>query len=49
MLKSPYYTGMLLYGGVLYEGKHPALVKERTWHRVQAVLGGRLRRPLLEA
>ena len=40
-LKSPYYIGKLLYGGVEYDGKHPALVKERTWHRVQDVLGGR--------
>ena len=40
-LSSPYYIGKLLYGGVLYEGKHPALVEEHVWHQVQDVLGGR--------
>lgn len=40
-LGSPYYIGKLLFGGVLYDGKHPALVDERTWQRVQDVLAGR--------
>ena len=40
-LSSPYYIGKLLYGGVEYDGKHPALVEEHTWQRVQDVLSGR--------
>ena len=41
MLRSPYYLGKLLYGGVEYDGLHPALVDQETWDRVQDVLSGR--------
>lgn len=41
ILSSSYYTGKLPYGGVEYDGKHPALVDQRTWDRVQDVLAGR--------
>ena len=41
ILKSPYYTGRLPYRGVEYDGKHPALIDDETWQRVQDVLDGR--------
>jgi len=41
MLSSPYYIGKLVYGGVEYDGKHPALVQESTFQIVQDVLAGR--------
>lgn len=41
MLASPYYVGRVVYGGVEYEGRHPALVDQETWERAQDVLSGR--------
>ena len=38
MLRKPYYTGMIPWKGVLYPGNHPALVSQRTFNAVQAVL-----------
>lgn len=41
LLSNPYYKGLIRFKGVLFEGKHPALVDETTWQRVQDVLAGR--------
>jgi site-specific DNA recombinase len=38
LLRSPYYTGVVLYRGVLYEGKHPPLVTRAVWEGVQQLL-----------
>lgn len=38
LLQHPYYKGVVRYRGVLYEGKHPALVTPETWNKVQEVL-----------
>jgi site-specific DNA recombinase len=38
MLRHPYYLGVVRYQGVLYEGKHEALVDHDTWQRVQELL-----------
>jgi site-specific DNA recombinase len=41
IFSSPYYIGTVVFGGVEYEGKHPPLVDNETWHRVQDMLSGR--------
>ena len=41
MLSNRYYVGRIVYGGVEYEGKHPALVDEETFWCVQAILSTR--------
>ena len=41
MLRNPIYKGMFYWNGVLYEGKHPALVSAELWYKVQDVLEGR--------
>jgi DNA invertase Pin-like site-specific DNA recombinase len=38
LLRHPYYVGIVRYQGVLYEGKHEALVDNDTWQRVQELL-----------
>jgi site-specific DNA recombinase len=38
MLRNPYYTGVLVWKGVVYPGNHPALVSQQTFDAVQAVL-----------
>jgi site-specific DNA recombinase len=38
LLRHPYYVGIVRYQGVLYPGKHPALVDHATWQRVQEQL-----------
>lgn len=38
LLRHPYYVGVVRYRGVIYEGKHPALVEPETWQRVQELL-----------
>ena len=35
LLQHPYYKGFVRYKGVVYPGKHPALVSEATWNKVQ--------------
>ncbi|MEI2775217.1 MAG: recombinase family protein, partial [Tetrasphaera sp.] len=42
-LRHPYYTGKVLYGGVLYDGQHEALVPEAVWQRVQDIMDSRNR------
>jgi site-specific DNA recombinase len=37
MLKNPYYTGAVVYGGVEYPGRHEALVDPVTFQQVQAI------------
>lgn len=41
MLSNPYYAGRLCYGGIEYDGKHPAVVSEETFHTVQTILANR--------
>ncbi|MFJ9787094.1 recombinase family protein [Amycolatopsis sp. NPDC101161] len=41
ILRNPYYIGVLVYGGVMYEGGHEALIDEHTFDVVQAVLTAR--------
>jgi len=38
MLCNPYYKGMVVYSGVLYDGNHPKLVDEVTWQQCQDVM-----------
>lgn len=40
-LKNPFYTGRFIYRGDLHTGKHPPLVDDDLFHRVQDVLLGR--------
>jgi hypothetical protein len=38
MLRNPYYSGTVRYGGVEYEGRHQPLIDKDTFSRAQAVL-----------
>ena len=38
ILNNPYYRGVVTYNSVEYAGKHEAIIDEKTWHDVQAVL-----------
>jgi site-specific DNA recombinase len=38
LLRHPYYVGIVRYQGVLYQGKHEALVDHDTWQRVQELM-----------
>jgi site-specific DNA recombinase len=38
MLRNPYYTGVVNYGGKTYEGRHEPLVGEQTFQEVQDLL-----------
>jgi site-specific DNA recombinase len=40
VLRNPYYTGKVVYGGAIYEGRHPALITPELFDRVQAVIDG---------
>ncbi|MFE5191817.1 recombinase family protein [Streptomyces sp. NPDC056628] len=37
MLTNRYYTGIVRYEGIWYEGRHPAIVDQATFDRVQAI------------
>ncbi|HEU5438768.1 MAG TPA: recombinase family protein [Ktedonobacterales bacterium] len=41
ILRNRYYTGWVSFGGVAYQGEHPALIDEATFDRVQALLTAR--------
>jgi site-specific DNA recombinase len=41
LLRHPYYVGIVRYQGVLYPGKHEALVDKETWQRVQEHLSAK--------
>ncbi len=41
MLTQPYYRGQIRFKGLLFDGKHPTLVDEITWQKVQEVLACR--------
>jgi site-specific DNA recombinase len=41
ILTNPYYIGKLPFKGVVYDGRHEALIDEQTFQRVQRVLVGR--------
>jgi len=38
MFKNPFYTGQLLFNGVLYPGNHPAMVTEEEFEKVQQII-----------
>ena len=38
VLTNPYYRGVVSSNGVIYEGRHEALVSSATWSRVQEIL-----------
>jgi hypothetical protein len=40
ILKNPFYTGLLKWGGNTYPGTHPVYVKRELFDQVQAVLSG---------
>ena len=42
MLTNPYYKGVVTFQGVLYPGRHEAIVDSVTWQRVQDALGTHL-------
>lgn len=39
MFANPFYKGQILWGSVLYPGKHPRIVSAQEFARVQAILG----------
>jgi site-specific DNA recombinase len=43
VLRNPFYRGLVrsMHWAIEVPGQHPALIDDRTWHRVQAQLGGR--------
>jgi site-specific DNA recombinase len=41
MLSDPYYTGVVVYKGEIYAGRHPAIVSQELFDRVQQVLSAR--------
>jgi site-specific DNA recombinase len=41
LLRHPYYIGVVRYKGVLYPGKHEALVTPEVWHEVQKLLSAK--------
>lgn len=41
LLRSPYYTGMVVWSGAVYPGRHEPLVSGETWQRVQDLLDQR--------
>jgi len=38
LLRNSYYTGVIVYKGITYEGNHPQLVSQETFDKVQDVL-----------
>ena len=38
VLNNPYYKGIVTYNGVQYPGKHEAIIDDKTWNKVQAIL-----------
>ena len=43
LLTNPFYYGHFRYGGVVYEGKHKAIVEKKLFDQVQAVIAKRCR------
>jgi site-specific DNA recombinase len=41
MLSDPYYTGVVVYKGEIFPGRHPAIVSQELFDRVQDVLAAR--------
>ncbi len=41
ILSNRYYVGVVVFEGVEHPGRHPALIPEDLWHRVQAVMEAR--------
>ena len=38
LFKNPFYTGKLLFNGVIYDGNHPAMITEEEFERVQQII-----------
>lgn len=43
ILKNPFYTGSFLWNGILYRGKHTALITRTLFDQVQQMIGNRQR------
>ncbi|QJU11415.1 hypothetical protein FBF25_03925 [Candidatus Saccharibacteria bacterium oral taxon 488] len=41
MLSNPYYTGLVIFGGATYQGKHQPLISTELWSKVEAIRHGR--------
>lgn len=41
MLKNPYYTGKIVYQGIVMDGAHPGIVDAVVWQRCQDILADR--------
>lgn len=44
ILRDPYYIGMVTFKGRVYPGRHPALISNELFERVQSVADSRMRR-----
>ncbi len=43
ILRNPYYTGVVTFGGAAYPGRHEAVVEEELWAKVESIRRGRNR------
>ena len=41
ILSNPYYTGLVVFGGATYQGRHQPLVSTELWSKVEAIRHGR--------
>jgi recombinase len=41
ILSNPYYTGLVVFGGATYQGRHQPLVSTELWSKVEAIRNGR--------
>jgi site-specific DNA recombinase len=41
LLRDPFFTGRFMYGGKIYEGKHPKMITDAEFNLVQDILDGR--------
>ena len=41
ILRNPYYTGVVIFGGAIYAGRHEPLVTAELWTKVEAIRHGR--------
>ena len=41
ILSNPYYTGLVIFGGATYQGRHQPLISTELWSKVEAIRHGR--------